>query len=198
MPGVPLSSLLSAPARSIHFKTARIRWPEWAVAVSAALLLVSMVGVSWFTLSQQSGGTRSTAPASAGSGQAIHPTVETINYNIDGWRGLAHAHWLLVATIAVALALLVLQATRRAPSMPVTIAVFVTLLGGVSTIWLIVRVVIDPPGGRDLGGWLGLICAIALTWSGYKSLRTEGIAPEDEPRDIPTLHPADLPPSANP
>lgn len=195
MPGVPLPSLLSAPARAIDFKTSRVRWPEWAVAISALVLLLIMLALSWFTLAQQSGGTRATTP-SVGGEQAIHPTIATINYTINGWRGLTHAHWLIVATIVVAFALLIAQATRRAPAVPATLSVFVTLLALASTIWLFVRVVVDPPGGRDMGGWLALICALVLTWSGWKSLRTEGIAPEDAPSDIPVVHLADLPPSA--
>jgi hypothetical protein len=180
------------------FKTSRVRWPEWAVATSALALLLIMLGPSWFTLSQQSGGTRATTPASAGAGQAIHPTIATINYSINGWRGLVHAHWLLLITILLGFALLVAQATRRAPGVPVSIAVFVTILAGASAIWLFVRVAIDPPGGRNLGGWLALICSTALTGSAWKSLRTEGIAPEDERHDIPTVRLGDLPPSADP
>jgi hypothetical protein len=157
-----------------------------------------MLGLSWFTITQASGGTRATTPASAAGGQPLHPEVALTQYSINGWRGLAHAHWLLLVTIILALALLVIQATHRAPPMPVTVSLLVMFLAGLSAIWLIVRVLIDPPGGRDAGGWLALICTLFLTWSAYKSVRMEGIAPEDEPADIPTVHLSDLPPSVDP
>jgi hypothetical protein len=180
MPGVPLPSLLSAPARALDFKKSRIRWPEWVAATSAVVLLLIMVGVSWFTFERASGG--------------LGPKYY-VAYSEDGWHGLAHAHWLLLVTIVLALALLFFQATRRSPAVPVTISLFVMLLAGLSTLWLFIRVVIDPPGGRDAGGWLALICAMVLTWSGYKSVRMEGIASEDEPSEIPTVQPGDLPPA---
>ncbi len=198
MPGVPLPSLLSAPARWVDFKAARIRWPEWLVAISALVLLLIMLGMSWFTISQASGGTRSATPASAAGGQPLHPQVVFTQYSINGWRGLAHAHWLLVVTILMAFGLLLLQLTRRSPAVPVTVSLFVMFLAGLSAVWLIVRVGIDPPGGRDAGGWVALICTLLLTFSAFKSLQLEGIASEDEPEEIPTVPLADLPPSAQP
>ena len=54
--------------------------------------------------------------------------------------------------------------------------------------WLIYRVLISPPGGsRDLGGIIGLLSALAITYGGYASLRLEGIAPADGPGEIPTV-----------
>src|SRR5579884_4484695 len=107
MPGVPLPSMLSAPTRGIHFKASRIRWPEWAMAISAVLLLVFMVALSWFTFQRPSGG----------QGPKYYVAVSE-----NGWHGLAHAHWLLLVTIVLALALLVLQAARPSPAVPVTLA----------------------------------------------------------------------------
>lgn len=198
MPGVPIPSLLSAPARAIDFKASRIRWPEWLVAIGGLALLAVMLGLSWFTITQASGGTRAITPAAAGGGTPLHAHLYLTQYSINGWRGLVGAHWLLVVTIIAAFALLVMQATRRAPAVPVTISLLVMFLAGISTIWLLVRVAIDPPGGRDAGGWVALICALFLTWSAYKSVRLEGIAPEDEPAEIPTIPLDDLPPSGVP
>ena len=183
MPGVSLTSLLSAPARTIDFKISRVRWPEWVAAISAVLLLVFMVGLSWFSFQRASGG--------------LGPR-DYVTFSVDGWHGLAHAHWLLLVTVIAALTLLVIQATRRAPPLPVTVSLLVMLLGGLSAIWLVVRVVIDPPGGRDAGGWLALICALAVTGSGWKSLRMEGIAAQDEPSQIPTVPLSELPPTIDP
>jgi hypothetical protein len=198
MPGVPLPSFLSAPTRSVRFDWTRVRWPEWVVGVSGLILLLAMVGVSWFTFDLPSGGTRATTPAAAGGGAPIHPLQTPVQVSKDGWNGAAHLHWLLLVTILVAFGLVVVQAGRRAPAVPATFSFLVILLGGLSVIWLIVRVVIDPAGGRELGGWLALISALVLTWGGYRSLRMEGIAPQDAPGDIPTVALADLPPSAEP
>jgi hypothetical protein len=93
----------------------------------------------------------------------------------------------MLVTIVVAFALLLSQAACRAPAIPVTLSVFAALLGGLTTLWLFVRVVIDPPGGREFGGWLGLIAAAAITYGGYASARLEGTLPEDTQSEVPTV-----------
>jgi hypothetical protein len=166
------------------------------VAISALVLLLVMLAMSWFTLTQASGGTRTTTPPPAGGGTALHPQVVFTQYSINGWRGLGGAHWLLLITALAGFALLVLQATRRGPAVPVTIGLLLMFLAAVCAIWVLVRVAIDPPGGRDAGGWVAFLFALLLTWSAYKSVRMEGIASEDEPTEIPTIPLDDLPPSA--
>ena len=152
----------------------RIRWPERLVGLSAAVLLIAMVGLSWFTLPPRASG-------------GVGPKYYVVGNSVDGWNGLSHAHWLLLVTILAAFGLVLVQAARPAPPIPVTFSLVVMVLGGLSTIWLLVRVVLDPPAGRNFGGWLGLISAAVLTWAGYESVRVEGIAPQDTPQDIPTV-----------
>src|ERR1700732_5314841 len=81
-----------------------------------------------------------------------------VKRSVDGWNGLSHARWLLLLTIVVAFALVVFQATRRAPAVPVSFSLLAAALGGLTTLWLIYRVLISPPGGsRDVGGIIGLL-----------------------------------------
>lgn len=142
--------------------------------MSAAVLLAAMLLFSWFSFPPR---------ASGGAG----PKYYVVGSSENGWHGLSHGHWLLLITILAALGLVLFQAARPAPPIPVTFSLLVMVLGGLSTLWLIVRVILDPPAGRNFGGWLGLISAAVLTWAGYESVRMEGIAPEDTPRDIPTV-----------
>ena len=72
-------------------------------------------------------------------------------------------------------------------------SLFVWLLGGVSVLVLIYRVLINVPGpndvvSRDVGAYIGLLASIVIAGAGYRSLREEGIAPQDAPKDIPTVH----------
>jgi hypothetical protein len=152
----------------------RIRWPERLAGVSAVVLLVALLLFSWFTFPPRASG-------------GLGPKYYVVGTSEDGWHGLAHAHWLLLVTVLAALGLVLFQAARPAPPVPVTFSLLVMLLGGLSTLWLIIRVLLDPPGGRDFGGWLGLFSAAVLTWAGYMSVRIEGIAPQDTPQDIPTI-----------
>jgi hypothetical protein len=171
--GITIPSPHEARRRWPAFRASRVRWPEWTAGLSALVLLVALLGLRWFSFRRASGG--------------IGYPKDYIITSEDGWHGLAHAHWLILVTVLVAFGLLILQATRPAPAIPVTLSLFVMFLAGLSTIWLVIRVPLDPPGGRDFGGWLGVVSAAWLTWAAYRSLRMEGIAPEDAPRDIPTL-----------
>jgi hypothetical protein len=105
----------------------------------------------------------------------------------SGWAALTSLRWLLALTIAVALGLLILQTTRRAPAVPVTMSLIVTVLGIITVLALIYRVLINPPAQQHAAAYLGLLSAIALAYGGYLSLREEGIARRDAPRDIPIV-----------
>ena len=157
----------------MRFDRKRLRRPEWIVGAGGLALLASMLLLPWYSLTSVSG------PSG---------TQYFVKSSVDGWNGLSHARWLLLVTILVAFALVVFQATRRAPAVPVSFSLFVAALGGLTTLWLIYRVLISPPGGSsDLGGIIGLLSSLAITYGGYASLRLEGIAPADGPGEIPTV-----------
>jgi preprotein translocase subunit SecG len=149
----------------------RLRRPELIVGVGGLVLLGSMLLLPWYTLTEVTG----------------PPGPQYfIQISVDGWHGLNHAHWLLLVTILVAFALVFFQLSRRAPAIPVTLSLVVAVLGALSILWLIYRVLINPPGSRDVGGFIGLLSAAAITYGGYASVRLEGIAPGDAPSEIPT------------
>jgi hypothetical protein len=73
----------------------------------------------------------------------------------------------------------------RGPAVPVSLSVFVTVLGVISTIVLLVRVATT---SRDVtyGLWLGLLATIALPVGGFRSMRAEqGWTPDaDHPVEV--------------
>jgi hypothetical protein len=154
-------------------RASRLRWPEWTIGAGGLVLLAAMLLLPWYQV------TRSSPPP---------PPIYYVTDQIDGWHGLTVGHWLFLITALVALATALFQAQRRAPAIPVTLTAFATILGGVSVLWLIARVLIDPPGGRGIGGWIGLLGAAAITYGGIASLRLEGIARADAPPEIPIIH----------
>ena len=153
-------------------RAARLRRPEWLIGAGGVVLLVGMLLFPWFTLTQ------STPPPG--------PRYEVAR-QVDGWNGLNHSHWLLLVTILLALSAVFFQAQRRAPAIPVTLSLFAGLLGGMTVIWLIIRVLIAPPGGRGIGGWIGLLGAIGVAYGGYASIKLEGISAADAPTEIRTV-----------
>jgi hypothetical protein len=152
----------------------RLRRGELIVGAGAVVLLASMFALKWYAVSPQ-------APSRLGS-----PT------SWNGWNGLTHVRWLVLLTIACALLLVLLQATRRAPALPVSMSVIVTVLGGLTALVLLYRVVINVPGSDDqkAGAFVGLISAFALAYGGYLSMRREGIGARDAPAAIETVRPA--------
>jgi hypothetical protein len=145
----------------MSFDPRRLHRGEWAVAVGGAVLLVSMLVLPWYSNPQ----------------------------TVTGWSDLIHFRWLALATLVLAAALLVFQATRRAPAVGVTLAVFVAMFGALTAAWLIYRVGISPDGGRRVGGWIALAGALAMAYGGTSAMRRQGIEESDAPQAIPTVDP---------
>ena len=143
----------------------RLRPGEIIAGAAAVLLLVLMFAVPWYRVKATS---------------------------INGWDSLTDLRWLLIVTIIAALALAYFQATRRAPAIPVNLSVIVTVLGLLSSLALIYRVLINVPGSDSVvdarvGAYLGLVSALAILYGGFASMRQEGIAPQDAPAEIETI-----------
>lgn len=110
--------------------------------------------------------------------------------SLTAWDALSITRWILLLTGATAIALALAQARLRAPALPSTIAVFVVVLGVISTLLVLHRVVIDPPGSfldTCAGAYVGLAACAAVFAGGLLSLRQEGILERDGPGEIPTL-----------
>ncbi|MFZ0383412.1 MAG: hypothetical protein WCD11_29320 [Solirubrobacteraceae bacterium] len=146
----------------MDFHPSRLRRGEVLAGVGAVLLLVFMLAVKWY-----------------GHG----------DHSLTGWQALTNLRWLVIVTIACALALTITQATRRSPAVPATLSVIVTVLGLITVLALIYRVLIDPLADEQVGAYLGLLSALVLAYGAYASLRQEGIATRDAPADIPVIRP---------
>jgi hypothetical protein len=147
------------------------------VGAASVVLLASMFVLDWYGLT---GGSQPTAGA-----LGVHTSV-------NGWDGLTTIRWLMLLTALVGLALAYLQAARRAPALPVTTSVIVTVLGIVTVLALLYRVLINAPGPDSAvtvkaGAYVGLISAVAIVAGGYASMRHEGIAEKDGPGPIETV-----------
>jgi CDP-diglyceride synthetase len=144
------------------FYPSRLRRGEVLAGVGAVLLLVLMLAGTWYR------------PA---------------GHSQTGWQALTVLRWLILVTIICALALTITQITRRAPAIPVTLSVIVTVLGLITVLALIFRVLIDAPAHQQAAAYLGLLSALGLAYGACLSLRQEGIAREDGPPEIPVIRP---------
>jgi hypothetical protein len=141
----------------------RLRRGEVIAGAGAFALLVFLFVPEWYALK------RTFAPTAA---------ILGVRTSWNGWWGLSGARWLVLVTIAAAFALAYLQAARRAPALPVTFSVIVTVLGAATLIALIYRALAGPPadGGlldQQAGPWLGLLAGLGIAYGGFASMREE-------------------------
>jgi hypothetical protein len=141
----------------------RLRRGELIAAGSAVVLLVLLFFVSWYAVN----GTLSQTLANLGGSTSF-----------DGWNALGGVRYLILLTIVAALALAYFRARLAAPALPVSLSVIVTVLGILSVLSLIVKVVLDPPGSgsgldRQLGAYLGLAAVIGITYGSFRSVHEE-------------------------
>jgi hypothetical protein len=83
-----------------------------------------------------------------------------------------------------------LQGTRRAPALPVSFSVFVTVLAVLTSLGLIYRVLINAPDSWDTkpAAYLGLVSAFAVAYGGYRSMREEERSDPARTATIRTVH----------
>lgn len=157
----------------------RLRSGELVAAVGALVLLASIFLLPWFGLKEQ-----------------LVPTAATLGVRTspNGWHSLTNVRWLMLLSILAALVLLFTQATRESPAIPATMSVFVTVLGAVTAVALVYRVLFNVPGSasmvdRKAGGFIGLAAACAIAYGGYLSMRQEGASRKYDQSEIPTVDP---------
>jgi hypothetical protein len=141
---------------------------EKIAGISAVLLFIVMF-FDWFGVEVSgSGGFAGTVPGAGGS----------------AWDALDFIPIVLVVTIAVALINVSLRLSDSSYEPPVSMNVAVAVLGGLSTLLVLFRI-IDPPGFGSFGGvsvdatlefgiFLGLITAAGIAYGGYRGMQEEG------------------------
>jgi hypothetical protein len=141
---------------------------EKIAGVSAVLLFIFMF-FDWFGVEiSGEGGTVSFGSGAGGS----------------AWDALDFIPIVLVITIVVALINVFLRLSDSDYEPPVSMNVVVAVLGGISALLVLFRIV-DPPGFGTFGGvsvdatlefgiFLGLITAAGIAFGGYKAMQEEG------------------------
>ena len=144
----------------------RLRAGEW-IAGAGGVALIASLFLHWYGLDFPDESLTGLVP-------------EGVSTEATGWQAFGVLDVVLVALALVPLALVVLQATRESPSVPVAFSVFSVLAGLLATLLILIRL-IDQPGPNELvaveaGAWLGLVAAILVAIGGWRSLRAEDIA----------------------
>jgi uncharacterized membrane protein len=117
---------------------------------------------------------------------------------LSGWQAFAVIDILLALAALLGIALAVVTAARRTPTLPVALSVLGVPVGALATLLVLVRIV-NQPGANDAvavsyGAWLALAGTVALTagaWWATADERSRGVpAPHVEVRPAPPPGPA--------
>jgi hypothetical protein len=133
---------------------------ELLSTISALLLLACTFGLKWFGVAGRPGiGADSGKQSAAGA-----------------WTELSVVRWLVLLTAVVALGSVVIHISQRSHGSQTNTTLPVTLLGGLTSLLLFYRLLIDLPSPHTvvdvkLGGFLGLLSAIGIAFGGLESLR---------------------------
>lgn len=159
----------------------RLRSGEWIVGAASLALLVVVFATPWFAAGHPAG--------------SLQPAQHVQD---NGWQSLSILGPFSVIVGLLGLAVWWLQAACRAPAMPVSATVFETMFSFLLVIGLAIRILLAHPAVHAAGAsgaathvrygaWTGLALVAVVLAGGYRSLRTDGIAPADGPREIETV-----------
>jgi carbon starvation protein CstA len=105
--------------------------------------------------------------------------LDRLDLGATAWEAFSVLDVVLALLALVPLILVVLQATRDSPSLPIAFSVFTTVAGAIATLLILYRIV-NQPGANDAveveaGAWLGLAAAAAIAVGGWRSMRVEAM-----------------------
>lgn len=112
-----------------------------------------------------------------------------IGGDTSGWQTFTNSRWLWLLTIIVALGSVAVEARERRRESSLEPGAIVTGLGGLSSLFILYRIIDHPGGGATavvglshlsysygikIGIWLALLAALGITAGGYLQMRAEG------------------------
>jgi hypothetical protein len=144
-------------------RQARVQRGELIAAGFALALLLLMFVTEWYGIN--------VLPTASAEGAARETAV-------NAWQALTLTRLVLLLTIVVAIGSVVLRASQRTHGAQTDTGLAVTVLGAITTVLLIYRVLIALPMGdqvvdQKLGALLGLLCAVGITLGGLEATRGE-------------------------
>lgn len=157
----------------MEFRVSRLRAGEWLSLVFALVVLALLFLPDWYGSGSAPGGAG--APRLGG---------------LTGWEAVCVLRWPVLVCALLGLLLAGAQASRRAPALPVSLAVLQVAVGGITALVLALRLALGHPGGprpQQAGGWLTALALALLGGAGVLSLRQEGVREEDGPGHVETV-----------
>jgi hypothetical protein len=135
------------------------------IAGGSAILLFIFMFFDWFTVDIEGG-----------------EGLFSVSVGGNAWEAFSTIDLFLMLTILVTAAVVVIRLSDALVDPPFSINAAVAILGAISVLLILYRI-IDPPGGSDvpgvdigpaLGAFLGLLAAAGITYGGYRAMQEEG------------------------
>jgi hypothetical protein len=136
------------------------------IAAGSAVLLFIFMFFDWFTVD-----------ISSGDG------LFSVSAGGNAWEAFSWIDLFLMLTIVVAVAVAVIRLSDALVEPPVSLNAVAAVLGAVSVLLILYRI-IDPPidtgdlpgvdVGRAIGVYLGLLASAALTYGAFRAMQEEG------------------------
>jgi hypothetical protein len=141
----------------------RLRQGALITAGSALILLIVMFATKWYGVDEIPGRVA---------------TRTQITHAANAWNSLSIVRWLMLATIVVAVGSVLLHGSQRSHGSKTNTGALVALLGSITAVVLIYRVLIDLPSAgsvvdQKLGAIIGVIAAVGIAIGGYESMLEE-------------------------
>jgi hypothetical protein len=135
------------------------------IAGGSAVLLFIFMFFDWFKVD-----------VSSGDG------LFSVSAGGSAWEAFSTIDVILMITVVVAVAVAVIRLSDALVEPPISLNVIVAILGGISVLLILYRI-IDPPGPGDvpgvdvspaIGAFLGLLAAVGIAYGGYRAMQEEG------------------------
>jgi hypothetical protein len=167
----------------VSFRATRLGIGDWLVGLGGVLLLIDLLAVPWFVYRPE-----------------YQPLAIVLSRRVsmNGWQAFTVVGPLTLLVSLVGITIYWLAGTRRSPALPVVLTTLLTPVSLALVVLLAVRVLLDQPvvvlrrgAGNALepraGAYFALVLSIVILAGLYVSLRREGVAEEDAPREAETI-----------
>ena len=141
----------------------RLRQGALITAGSAVVLVVVMFAMKWYGVDELPGNVSADEP---------------LTYSENAWHGLTILRWVMLVTIFVALGSVLLHGSQHGHGAKTNTGALVAILGAVTAVLLIYRVLIDLPSphavvDQKLGAYIGVLATLGIALGGYESMLEE-------------------------
>jgi hypothetical protein len=134
---------------------ARVRFGEVLAALGAVVLLVALLALHWY-------------------GEPLR----------TGWTAIPTLRWFVLVTVALGVLLAITQATSTGPGLPVSLDLIGTLVAGLTTILLAIRLA-TTGASLQVGAYVGVVAAAATAVGALRALGAEqGWSPDSRPIEL--------------